>query len=288
MSVQIQSTALASLTAAYTDSEDEDEVERYLEDEPDTQNSQFKDASPSSAGSVSLSPNLGLNDVASKVHGLVSHMDHSVVSDYEGALFAVIENGTSPWAKDESSPSPIEVFSDDDEPDEFGVVIPPAPAGVCPQKLQDKITHLHNKVKSSGLDMNQVIQQRKNFRNPSIYEKLIQFCSINELGTNYPSERFDPFKWGKESYYEELAKVQAGELGQLQKTTKGKTTIEVVSGSAKKPHSERVDEDVKRKKSTREQFSTMTSVKQTVLTSQPTVTGTKVAFGSLRKRRICF
>lgn len=34
--------------------------------------------------------------------------------------------------------------------------------------------------------MNYIIQRKKEFRNPSIYEKLIQFCAIDELGTNYP------------------------------------------------------------------------------------------------------
>ena len=32
------------------------------------------------------------------------------------------------------------------------------------------------------MDYNQIIQQKKAFRNPSIYSKLIDFCSIDELG----------------------------------------------------------------------------------------------------------
>lgn len=38
----------------------------------------------------------------------------------------------------------------------------------------------------------------------SIYEKLIQFCSIDELGTNYPKDMFDPHGWSEDSYYESL------------------------------------------------------------------------------------
>lgn len=38
----------------------------------------------------------------------------------------------------------------------------------------------------------------------SIYEKLIQFCSIDELGTNYPKDMFDPHGWSEDSYYEAL------------------------------------------------------------------------------------
>ncbi len=41
----------------------------------------------------------------------------------------------------------------------------------------------------------------------SIYEKLIQFCSIDELGTNYPKDMFDPHGWSEDSYYEALGKL---------------------------------------------------------------------------------
>lgn len=40
----------------------------------------------------------------------------------------------------------------------------------------------------------------------SIYEKLIQFCHIDELGTNYPKDMFDPHGWSEDSYYEALGK----------------------------------------------------------------------------------
>lgn len=41
----------------------------------------------------------------------------------------------------------------------------------------------------------------------SIYEKLIQFCGIDELGTNYPKDMFDPHGWSEDSYYEALGKL---------------------------------------------------------------------------------
>ena len=188
----------------------------------------------------------------------------------------------------------------DSEVDPYGVVIPPEPPGQCPVELQEKITKLFRKMESGGLDMNKVIQQRKDFRNPSIYEKLIQFCSINELGTNYPPDRFDPFKWGKDSYYEELAKVQKAKMDKLEKARKEKTKIEIVSGTAKRPNnSNTTEDDAKKRKSKWDQVATgaTASIKPTVLLSQPTLTtltssatGTKAtvisAFGSLPKKRL--
>ncbi|XP_012524277.1 uncharacterized protein LOC105829754 [Monomorium pharaonis] len=216
------------------------------------------------------------------------------------------------------SPSsrPGELLSDNGEAgDSYGVTIPPEPPGQCPLELQDKIARLYRKMESGGLDMNMLIQQRKEFRNPSIYEKLIQFCSINELGTNYPPDRFDPFKWSKDSYYEELALVQKTEMDKLEKARKEKTKIEIVSGTAKRPNSSSSsasdNADAKKRKSKWDQVATggaaaaaavaaaaaaAVTAKPTVLLTQPTLTtltsGTSAkptvlsAFGSLPKKRL--
>ncbi|XP_058417615.1 SAP30-binding protein isoform X2 [Diceros bicornis minor] len=90
-------------------------------------------------------------------------------------------------------------------PDE--IKIPPEPPGRCSNHLQDKIQKLYERKIKEGMDMNYIIQRKKEFRNPSIYEKLIQFCAIDELGTNYPKDMFDPHGWSEDSYYEALASL---------------------------------------------------------------------------------
>uniref|UniRef100_A0A8C9PEN9 SAP30 binding protein n=1 Tax=Spermophilus dauricus TaxID=99837 RepID=A0A8C9PEN9_SPEDA len=90
-------------------------------------------------------------------------------------------------------------------PDE--IKIPPEPPGRCSNHLQDKIQKLYERKIKEGMDMNYIIQRKKEFRNPSIYEKLIQFCAIDELGTNYPKDMFDPHGWSEDSYYEALGNL---------------------------------------------------------------------------------
>ena len=65
-------------------------------------------------------------------------------------------------------------------------LLPPEPTGKCPADLQEKITRLYETMLQRRIDMNFSIQQRKQFRNPSIYEKLIEHLGIEEKGTNYP------------------------------------------------------------------------------------------------------
>ncbi|NXL41309.1 S30BP protein, partial [Podilymbus podiceps] len=102
-------------------------------------------------------------------------------------------------------------------PDE--IKIPPEPPGRCSNHLQDKIQKLYDRKIKEGMDMNYIIQRKKEFRNPSIYEKLIQFCSIDELGTNYPKVR--------------CTKAQKIEMDKLEKAKKERTKIEFVTGTKK-------------------------------------------------------
>lgn len=324
--MSVQSVALASLTATYTDSEGEDGADDELQENSNTpqgaapHNVQIGQSqginSPKSGRSASNSPivtsTIGsksisslsnapslVTDVTSKVQRLVSYFDDTVVSDDEGTAMALGEDEPSingGIILPEQLPSRQGELVSDGEPDADGVTIPPEPPGQCPTEIQEKLKQLFKTMDLTGHDMNQVIQERKDFRNPSIYEKLIQYCSINELGTNYPPERFDPFRWGKESYYEELARQQKAEMDKLEKSRKEKTKIEIVSGTAKRPNNSTMtaDEDAKKRKSKWDQVSTgATSIKPNVIL-QPTLSnlssasGTKVisAFGSLPKKRL--
>uniref|UniRef100_A0A3B4BDU9 Uncharacterized protein n=1 Tax=Periophthalmus magnuspinnatus TaxID=409849 RepID=A0A3B4BDU9_9GOBI len=97
----------------------------------------------------------------------------------------------------------------------------------------EKIHKLYERKLHGNFDTNSHIQKKKEFRNPSIYEKLIQFCSIDELGTNYPKDMFDPHGWSEDSFYEALAKAQKVEMDKLEKAKKERTKIEFVTGTKK-------------------------------------------------------
>jgi len=114
------------------------------------------------------------------------------------------------------------------------VELPPEPSGRCSNKLQDKITRLLVKKHKENIDLNASVQNRKLFRNPSIYEKLVKHCSINETGTNYPESLFDISSWTEESFYDNLAKAQKEAYEKKEKEKlKGRAQVEFVSGTKK-------------------------------------------------------
>uniref|UniRef100_A0A1I8NTW2 SAP30-binding protein n=1 Tax=Stomoxys calcitrans TaxID=35570 RepID=A0A1I8NTW2_STOCA len=311
----MSNSALASLTAQYTDSENEDEQQQS----PDSQNSQSSVIIPPPKHTPQQTPEKQKKGSPPKkkkksrdsVKRLVSYQDDTIVSDderndnderddgaetlsseSEDAHVIKIDDGQTPQR---NGGSPIEI--DDDSMGDgktaknpkdkyaryshYGFTLPPEPKGKPLPELTDKINQLYEKMETNNMDMNRIIQQRKEFRNPSIYEKLIQFCDINEFGTNYPPEIYDPLQWGVESFYEELALVQKNEMVKRQKEKKDSGKIEQVSALARK-----VEEEAKKRKSKWDQPATANKPAVPPLTT--TVTGTKgtviSAFGSLPKK----
>lgn len=82
-------------------------------------------------------------------------------------------------------------------------LLPPAPTTECDPALQAKFNKMMV-LKSKGRNVNDIVQNMKSFRNPSIYNKLILLCNIDENGTNFPDQPV----FGESSYYDELDKAQ--------------------------------------------------------------------------------
>ncbi|XP_053384836.1 SAP30-binding protein-like isoform X2 [Mercenaria mercenaria] len=130
------------------------------------------------------------------------------------------------------------------------IELPPEPVAKCSKMLQEKIASLHERKLKEGLDLNRNIQNRVDFRNPSIYEKLIEFCGIDEKGTNYPPELYDPSIWGKESFYDALDKAQKLDKEKRDKERKERTKVEFVTATKKSSSkTEIVIPDEKKRKS---------------------------------------
>jgi len=118
-------------------------------------------------------------------------------------------------------------------PEDAEIRIPPEPAKSCPSKLEKKFDEYYKRFRRTGIDQNVLIQELKDFRNPCMYEKIISHLEIDEIGTNFPQELYDPHWWGKESYYEELSKAQKLEMDRREKERRERTKIGFTPGVKK-------------------------------------------------------
>ena len=201
--------ALLNLTEAYTDSENEDHNQEIEHSDPEEK--QIK--------AVVIQQPKKVRD-PKLPRRLVSYNDNELHEDAS-------EDEVNPSEEVEKE----EVAEEEQEEDKitkyfkkYGFHLPAEPKTKVDPKLQESISNLYQKMtRNSEFDLNSYIQDKKEFRNPSIYDKLIQFCDINELGTNFPPEIFDVSIYGPESYYEELAKAQKAEMDKLEKQKKENT-----------------------------------------------------------------
>ncbi|XP_065657192.1 SAP30-binding protein [Hydra vulgaris] len=180
------------------------------------------------------------SDNAAKPRGLVSYIgeytdDES--SDDEGVRvelslpasavnFGLFDGGNAVSSIGSTSPSSTVDTLENIEKEQT-VRLPPEPEGRCSKSLQEKIAKLIEK-KNNGMNVNEYVQRKKEFRNPSIYEKLVSFIGIDEHGTNFPKEIFDPTIWGPESHYDNLAKLQKEYHDKKEKEKLKRTQVEFV------------------------------------------------------------
>ena len=132
------------------------------------------------------------------------------------------------------------------------VELPAAPTAKCSHALQQKIANLLKKKRDHALCLNDNIQNRKDFRNPSIHEKLIDYLGIDELGSDYSEATFSWSDWGSECYYDKLAKSQKDQYERKEKEKTKRTQIEFASSggvAAAKRSAAAVMESAKKRKS---------------------------------------
>lgn len=254
--------ALASLTETYTDSEGED---NHIDDEEKSvpEEKQIK-------AEIVIQPRKN----SKHPRRLVSYTNDNEV--YEG----VSESDDELKEEEVDEKEKTEVTETEDKYSiyvkNYGFQLPPEPKSKSDPKLQETISNINQKIKNSEFDLNQYIQDKKEFRNPSIYDKLIQFCNINELGTNFPPEIYDVSIYGPESFYEELARAQKLEMDKLEKQKKENTKTEVI-----------IKESTKRKSKWDQQGPSVTGSSVTTSSSSTSGKTTVIsAFGTLKKPKV--
>lgn len=231
---------LALLTGNYTDSEDEDQNRDAISDEDNNSMTGFGASGPgSNVATTNATPNSEAASAKStpsqggrkQALNLVSYGDIQDDNDDKDVENVDMEIETDEESKDELNKSGESAENNDSSVlnrsnsvivDSWtgGGRLPDEPTGRCSEKLQESVNKLYKRKMEYGYDLNRVIQMKKEFRNPSIYEKLIQYCQIDETGTNLPKELYDGHLFGKESYYDELAKVQKLDMEKREKAAK--------------------------------------------------------------------
>ncbi|KAJ3168987.1 SAP30-binding protein [Geranomyces variabilis] len=88
-----------------------------------------------------------------------------------------------------------------------GTVLPPEPPGEADPAIQAKILKWLD-LKASGMVFNDRLESTHAFRNPSITSKMIEYLGLDERGSNFSKDVYNPEGFPPEAYYDKIAERQ--------------------------------------------------------------------------------
>ncbi|XP_020599623.1 uncharacterized protein LOC110039024 [Phalaenopsis equestris] len=107
--------------------------------------------------------------------------------------------------------------------------LPPTVTTKCPEELQEKINKFLA-YKRAGKSFNVDLRNRKDYRNPNFLQHAVSYQDIDEIGTCFSKEVFDPHGYDKSDYYDEIEADLKREVERKEQERKKSQKIDVVSG----------------------------------------------------------
>lgn len=86
-------------------------------------------------------------------------------------------------------------------------VVPDSPPGELNPRTMEKYLGYVAAAKE-GNKINDHIRHSKKFRNPCLLDKLVAYLGVQEFGTNYPPELYDPSAFGRDEHYDALEEAR--------------------------------------------------------------------------------
>ncbi|KAJ2870485.1 hypothetical protein H4R27_004148 [Coemansia aciculifera] len=124
--------------------------------------------------------------------------------------------------------------------------IMPKPDSVeCPAELQAKFAQWYD-LKQQGANFNETLMRNKTFRNPNIYQWLVDHLGLEEAGSNMPLDGFSPAELRKDFTSEALAEEQERRAREIA----AKKSAEAAAGNLRKMNFNSAGHTVERPAST--------------------------------------
>ncbi|CAN1355838.1 SAP30-binding protein [Linum perenne] len=87
--------------------------------------------------------------------------------------------------------------------------LPPPPKDKCPSELQNRISKFIS-LKKIGRSFNAEVRNRKDYRNPDFLLHAVRYQDIDQIGTCFSKDVFDPHGYDKSDFYDEIGFAASG------------------------------------------------------------------------------
>ncbi|XP_077228238.1 transcriptional regulator family protein isoform X2 [Tasmannia lanceolata] len=118
----------------------------------------------------------------------------------------------------------VEIEKDADPLEKF---LPPPPATMCSLELQEKINKFLA-YKRAGKSFNADLRNRKDYRNPDFLLHAVSYQDIDQIGTCFSRDVFDPHGYDKSDYYDEIEADMKREMERKEQERKKSQKVEFV------------------------------------------------------------
>ncbi|PWA53997.1 HCNGP-like protein [Artemisia annua] len=116
------------------------------------------------------------------------------------------------------------------EMDPLDKFLPPPPMTKCTDELQEKIIKFLNLKKKTGRSFNSEVRNRKEYRNPDFLLHAVTYQDIDQIGSCFSKDVFDPHGYDKSDYYDEIEADMKRELERKEQEKKKNQKIDFLSG----------------------------------------------------------
>ncbi|XP_031504880.1 uncharacterized protein LOC116267334 [Nymphaea colorata] len=107
--------------------------------------------------------------------------------------------------------------------------LPPPPSAKCSAELQAKIVKFLG-LMNAGRNFNEELRKSKGYRNPDFLQHAVSYQEIDQLGTCFRKDVFDPYGYDKSDYYDEIEAEMKRELERKEQEKKKNQKIEFAQG----------------------------------------------------------
>ncbi|GJX78929.1 SAP30-binding protein isoform X1 [Tanacetum coccineum] len=116
------------------------------------------------------------------------------------------------------------------EMDPLDKFLPPPPMTKCTDELQEKIIKFLMLKKKTGRSFNSEVRNRKEYRNPDFLLHAVTYQDIDQIGSCFSKDVFDPHGYDKSDYYDEIEADMKRELERKEQEKKKNQKIDFLSG----------------------------------------------------------
>ncbi|EEE55410.1 hypothetical protein OsJ_03523 [Oryza sativa Japonica Group] len=112
--------------------------------------------------------------------------------------------------------------------------LPPPVTAKCSAALQQKINKFLA-YKRAGKSFNSEVRNRKDYRNPDFLQHAVRYQEIDQIGTCFSKDVFDPYGYDRSDYYDEIEADMKREVERKELEKKKSGKVDFITGGVQAP-----------------------------------------------------